>query len=236
MDFYVTLSSGPTPDFPNNQSSWSEYYLKDPIELEGEYEVALVQSVFKDVFRNSLDTINILPSNIGMEIHHFEMVANPGEDPETIIHNINKKFSTSFNSPNVPYFKLDKETLEFEIHLPENWHHFIMDIDSYNLIKDSEKLKFRNKKFYHPRHFYVFSSLVDDQVTGNTRHPLLTNFCLPETESNIVAFVPNTPFYTNVKDNLIKDINIQYSSTIYGESNLTGEIISTLHFRKVNGF
>ena len=91
MDFYVTLSGGPAPDFPNNQSSWSEYYLKEPIQLDGEYEVALVQSVFKNVFCDSLATINILPSDYGMEMHSFQMDANYDEDAETIINNFKQK-------------------------------------------------------------------------------------------------------------------------------------------------
>ena len=171
-----------------------------------------------------------------MEVHRFEMVAKPGDDPETIINNINQKFASSFSSPNVPYFTLNKDTLEFQMQLPANWHHFINEIDSFNLIQYSEKLKFRNKNFYHPRHFYVFSNLIDDQVTGNTRNPVLTNFCLPETQSNVTVYNPNAPFYVKVKDNLIKDFNIQYLSTINDISNLSGEIISTLHFRKINGF
>ena len=59
MDFYITVSSGPTSDIPGNQTSWTEYNLKEAIELEGQYEVALVQSVFKDMHTVSLATINI---------------------------------------------------------------------------------------------------------------------------------------------------------------------------------
>ena len=236
MDFYITVSSGPTSDIPGNQTSWTEYNLKEAIELEGQYEVALVQSVFKDMHTVSLATINILSSDFGMEVNRFQMLANDGDDAETIIKNLNQKMLSKFKDSHAPYFKLDNETLEFEIELPYEWDHLIIDVDTSNLSQSQEKFKFKNNKYNHPRHFYVFSNLIDYQITGNTMHPLLSNFCLSDFHSIAVAYSPNNPRYVRVKENLIKNFNIEYSPSIYSGNQLSGEIISTLHFRKKNGF
>ena len=236
MDFYVTVSNGPTPNLPGNQTAMSEFDLKEPIELVGQYEVALVQSVFKDVFSGSLATINILPPGTEMEMHRFEMVANDGDDAETIINNINYKMFLAYNLSSTPYFKLDKDTLEFKLELPEGWHQLTIDVNTNYLSQSLQNLKFKSNKFQRQRHFYVFSDLINDQITGSTCHPLLTNFCLSETNSNVVAYLENSPRYVKVKKNSIKNFNIEYSSSIYEATQLSGEIISTLHFRKINGF
>ena len=236
MDFYVTVSSGPTSGIPGNQTSWTEYDLKEPVELVGQYEVALVQSVFKDVQTGSLATINFLPNDFTMEVHRFEMLANDGDDAETFIKNLNERMLVTFTESNSPYFKLDKKTLEFEVVLPNDWHYLVMDVDNSNLSQSQEKFKFNKKTYNHPRHYYVFTNLVDDQITGNTMHPLLTNFCLSDYKSNAVAYTPNNPRYVRVKENVIKNFNIEYSPSIYSGSQLSGEIISTLHFRKKDGF
>jgi hypothetical protein len=238
MDFYVTVSSGPTPDYPGNQTAWCEYFLEKPIEMVGQYEVALVQSVFQNVFNGSLATISILPNDAGMEMHSFEMFAKDGEEVETIVRHLNKKMATAFQRPYSNFIRLNNETLEFEFDLPKDWQYFVLNVDPSHLEETQTKkfFKFKNKKFYHNRHYWVFSSLVDDQITGNTRHPLLSNLCLTEVNSNTVAHVPNSPRYIKVKDNKIESFNLEYSSSLYSQNEITGNIISTLHFRKLNGF
>ena len=89
MDFYITLTSGPTKHQPDYETTWCEYRPQKEIELVGEYEVALVQSIFKNVQSNCIATINIFPPSQNMDMFSLKINANDGESVETIIKNAN---------------------------------------------------------------------------------------------------------------------------------------------------
>ena len=91
MDFYVTLSSGPTSGFPYNNTARSQYFLHKPIEMDGEYEVALLQSVFKNVFNNKICSIKIIPFNQNSNQLCIDIIPKDGESFEDVINSINKK-------------------------------------------------------------------------------------------------------------------------------------------------
>lgn len=239
MDFFVTIPSGPTPDMPDSQTTWHELNFEKPIELEGKYEVALVQSVFKDVFTGSLATVNIFPSTSGMEMSSFDLSANDGESVEKIIERLNRKIFDEYYSKNiqVPVAQLNESKAEFTMDLPKGWQCFITDVDQNYLVAEHPYYKFKNKNYHHLRHFYVFSNLVDDQILANNqKSQVLTNFSLGEIKSNVTQYNHNLPRYVKIKDNCIKNFTIEYSSSINAPTNLKGQIISTLHFRKANGF
>ena len=59
MDFYITINNGPTKDQPDNYTAECYYTQQEPIRLDGEYEVAVVQSIFKDVHSDIIANINI---------------------------------------------------------------------------------------------------------------------------------------------------------------------------------
>lgn len=236
MDFYVTISSGPSLDFSEKQALWTEFNLKRPISLDGEYHVALVQSVFEDIYPSSIATINILPNSHNIEMFSFKMDANDGEDAKTIIDNLNKKITDSFEDNRKPKVEFNEETLEFKLDLPDGWICFLTDVDKLHLVETVESHKFLRKQFNQIRHFYVLSSLVEDQITGSEFYPLLTNICLEDVKSNFHVHVPNSPRYIKVKDNFIESFSLEYTSDINLNTQLPGKITSTLHFKKINGF
>lgn len=239
MDFYVTIPSGPTTDMPDLQANWVDLNFEKSIQLEGEYEVALVQSVFQDVFTGSLATINIFPSTLGMEMFSFELFAKDGEPVQKIVERLNQNIFDEFYSKNiqVPTAKFNESTMELSFESAEGCQIFITNVDQNHININDSIHKFKNKYFYHLRHFYVFSNLVSSQTVGsNQSSPLLTNFCLNEIKSNCVQYSHISPRYIKLKDNNIKNLNIEYSSSINSGTYLSGHIISTLHFRKKNGF
>ncbi|CAF1081865.1 unnamed protein product [Brachionus calyciflorus] len=115
-----------------------ELDLEKPVQLEGQYEVALVQSVFQDVFTGSLATLNIFPSSSGMEMSSFDLSANDGESVEKIIERLNRKIFDEFYSKNiqVPIVKLNEAKAEFTFDLPRGWQCFITDVDQNYLVAD----------------------------------------------------------------------------------------------------
>lgn len=236
MDFYFTLSSGPISDLQNNEAALSEYKLEKAIKLEEEYEVALVQSVFEDVFTGSLATFNIFPLSSSMEMHSFKLSADDGEDVEKIIKNLNSKLSDFYSNQEKPIIEYNNHLNEFYLELPKGWQHYVTDLDESFLEHSNGIFKFKNKKYFFQRHFFVFSNLIDNQVTGNSMHPLLTNFCLNEINSNFVSYTPLTPKYVKLKDKVIETFDLKYSTKLNEVSQLSGKIISTFHFRKINGF
>ena len=154
MDFYVTVSSGPTKDFPDNETSWGEYYLEKPIELVGQYEVALVQSVFENIHSNNLGTINFFPSSTDMDMMTYKITANDGDSIEKIIQNTNSKIAEMASNYNyfknnkeldqIPKIILDKDKSEFYFDLPENWQYFFTDLNGNHIY---ESYKYKNQTF-----------------------------------------------------------------------------------------
>lgn len=67
-------------------------------------------------------------------------------------------------------------------------------------------------------------------------HPLLSNFCLKDINSNCVSYTSLSPKYVKLKDKCIDQFDLTYSTNLKKITQLTRKIISTFHFRKINGF
>ena len=184
MDFYITVSSGPTPNLPNNTTTFSKYYLEKAIELDGEYEVALVQSVFKDVNCSRLATLKIYTDSVSNDDFVFYMDAEEGEEYETVLKKLNNDIWMTFHSyvykkvnssmdievsvsyDEIPTVKFDSKTNEFNFNLPKEWKYELLNQDKSKITAiEQNKFKLSDSHFYYMRHFYVLSNLVDDQVT-----------------------------------------------------------------------
>ena len=246
MDFYVTLSSGPTSGFPYNNTARSQYFLHKPIELDGEYEVALVQSVFKNVLNNKIGSFKIIPFNEKTNQLCLDIIPKDGESLEDLINSINKKIKKIYekkekdneiNQSNIPKIIFNNSTLNFTISNTSDWIIILEDIDQNFILKNNDgSFKFISSQFYYPKHFFVSTNLIDDQFYGEELYPLLTNICLSEVKSDTICHQINKPIYVRVKSKYINEIEIEYSTDLYTPSFLKGTITSTLHFRKINGF
>ena len=259
MEFYITVSSGPTSAYPFNKTSQSKYFTEKSIEFDGEYEVALVQAVFKDVHSNQLASLKILPDNENNEEFVFNIFADDGQNYDMVIDNFNSKLKQKFqnysykkkktnnqefdvtiqlNYDNVPKITLDPITMQFNLNLPENWKFEIFDENSNYLISNNSTkyYKFQSNKFNFMRHFFIISNLIDDQITGDEPTPVLTNICLTDIKSNVVVENIQNPRYIKLKKEYLTGFDLEYTSDIYSNTELKGTIISTLHFRKINGF
>ncbi|CAF1137819.1 unnamed protein product [Brachionus calyciflorus] len=148
MDFFITLTSGPTKDQPDYDTAWSEYRPQNPIKLDGEYEVALVQSVFKNVHSNCLATINIFSPSQNMDMFPLKLYAKDGQSVEAIIKNANNKLnewsSSQLVDQTIPTIVLNEENLEFSLDVPKDWTYFVMDVDKNHIEESYQK---DNKKF-----------------------------------------------------------------------------------------
>ena len=125
MDFYITINNGPTKDQPDNYTAECYYKHKEPIKLDGEYEVAVVQSIFKDVHSDIIANINIFPSSQNMDMYCIKIVANDGDTVKTIIQNTNQKLLEMslplLENQSCPKIVLNEQNLEFKLDCPEDW-------------------------------------------------------------------------------------------------------------------
>ncbi|CAF0797707.1 unnamed protein product [Brachionus calyciflorus] len=142
MDFYITLTSGPIKHQPDYETTWCEYRPQKPIELDGEYEVALVQSIFKNVQSICIATINIFPPSKNMKCYLLKYAANDGESVETIIKNANYKLMVWASSQlgGKPKIVLNEDNLEFSLDVPEGWAYYVMDVDKNHIDESYEIL------------------------------------------------------------------------------------------------
>lgn len=249
MAFYVTLSSCPTSGFPYNKPNRSQYFLHKPIELDGEYEVALVQSVFKNVFNNKICSFKIIPFNEKSNELCIDIIPKDGESFEDVINGINKKLKKIFekikekdanlfnNQSDSPKINFNSSTLNFKITNSTDYEIRLEEVDQ-NFIQrnNDDTFKFISSHFYYPKHFFVSTNLIDDQIYGEEHYPLLTNICLSDIKSDTVCHNLKNPIYVKVKSKYINEIEIEYLTDLYIPSFLKGTIVSTLHFRKLNGF
>lgn len=255
MDFFITLSSGPTPNLPYNTPSHSKYFFDKPVELDGDYEVALVQTVFKDVHSPRLANIKIYPDSTTNDEFVFSLEGLEGESFDSIVRNLNnniwmkfhsytyrKKNSSMENDSNldyneIPVVKYDSKFSIFYVKLPKDWTYKIVDIDkNYIEMLDENTFKFNGSNFYFLKHFYVLTNLIDDQLTGDEEMSILKNFVFEKISSNVTSKEFVNPQYIKVKRNFISDLSLEYTPDLMKGSFLKGSIISTLHFRKINGF
>lgn len=255
MDFYITLSSGPTPNLPFNSPTYSKYFFEKAIELDGQYEVALVQSIFKGVHTRRFASLKIYPDSKSNDefIVHFE--AENGESYDSVVRRVNNElrmvfFSYPYKKTNesmdieksfeTPYVKYDKNTYQFSFILPKEWKFLLFDVDKsrIELLKNEESNEYRfdNSHFYHFKHFYALSNLVDDQITGDEPAQILSNFVFDKISSNVASKEFAYPQYVKLSKNYISEFTLEYRSDLYKSSFFKGTIISTLHFRKINGF
>ncbi|CAF0995969.1 unnamed protein product [Brachionus calyciflorus] len=208
MDFFITLTSGPTKDQPDNDTTWCEYRPQNPIRLDGDYEVALVQSIFKKVHSDCIATINIFPPTQNMEMFPLKLYANDGESVQEIIKNANVKLfewsALQLGGQSTPNIVLNEDNFEFFLDVPEGWAYFVMDVVK-NHIEDSYQksnktyFKFKNHKFNHLRHFYVKSSLVENKELGSSESPLLGSVYIKDMISNVNRADINTPHFVKVQ-------------------------------------
>ena len=136
--------------------------------------------------------------------------------------------------------KLGEQNLEFNLDLPEDWIYFIMDVDMNYIEKSYQQdnktyFKFKNHKFYQKRDFYVRSSLLLND-SSTEKSPLLAALYIKELISNVNQADIKNPQYIEVKNQTLNQFSIEYSTDIEFQTPIKGNIISTLHFRKLHGF
>lgn len=257
MDFYINLSSSPTPNLPLNSPTYSKYFFEKAIELNGQYEVALVQSIFKGVHSSRLATLKIYPDSKSHDefVVHFE--AEDGESYESVVRKLNndlwmnfnsysyKKFNgtmdidISLNYQDIPSVKYNKKTHQITIVIPKDWKYMVTDQDKNRMTflnnEESAKFQFNDSHFYHLRHFYTLSNIVGDQLTGDEPAPILSNFVLNDICLNFASKEFEYPQYVKLSKDYISELTLEYTTDLYKSSFLEGTIISTLHFRPVNG-
>lgn len=261
MDFFVTVSSDPSSNLPENSISYAKYFLEKANEFDGQYEVALVQSVFKGFWSPRLATLKIYTNFKTNDEFNFYFEAEDGESYESVINEVNTNLSLSFqpytyrkfkthkigtvveNSEtleydDIPNIKFDRNNNEFKINLPKDWK-FDLLIEDKNQIKLTENDKiylFQGSHFFLNRHFYVLSNLIDKQLTGDESFQILSNFVFDKIYSNVALKEFEYPQYIKLSKNFKSEFSLEYRQDLNRSLFSKGTIISTLHFRKINGF
>lgn len=254
MDLYVTVSSGPTSGFPFNSTTYSQYFLEKPIQLEGEYEVALVETTFKNVFSNSLASFKFFRDENPSDGFIVNMDAKDGENFYSVIQNFNKMLSDEylklFFKTIYNYDKISSDSItipnfvylndQYELKIPIGYKIELLNIldDKLTLTKNETNVfcKFKDEKFSLPKHFFVSSDLIDDQYFGEEMFPLLTNFCLENNYNNIYSEINykfDSPKYIKVNKQTISEFDLKYFRDLHSDIYHQGTIITTLHLRKI---
>ena len=252
MSFYLTLPSNSSMQyFPNNSLSNYITKLSNTIELNGKYEMALVEIMYPVNWKLP-NHDSILIRNINKDFTKaYSIVFDALENVDEIF----KKFNLQLKNDDVLVkFAYNDITKKVEIELyPDFELEFLNDLQY--------EFGFRAKSFQSPskqygpykyiayesisshlnsvKALYIYCDIAEHQHVGDSMNSLLRNVII-ENNLKFGDYINNTftsPHYIPLKHNSFETIEIQITDDTGSKVHFSsGKIITKLHFRKVINF
>lgn len=247
--FYVTLPSNSSMDF-YPQNTLSEYItaLNDSIDLEGAYEVALVEVTYPFNWVEIKDAAIVLKN---IKINQFETIKFVF-NIEQSIHELIDYMNNLIKSKGFPVeFSYSSQTYKLSVFIPNdfgieflNGAHKELGF-AFRVAEGSPiKQQFDAAKQIPPHlnklsALFVYTDIIEYQVVGDTFAPLLRTVSVPNNLrfGDYVTHNYNQPHYVPIARSNIDNIEINIK-TDTGEAVkfIAGKVILKLHFRPISIF
>lgn len=236
---YVTLPSNSSFDyFPNNTLTSFTTKLATPLNLRGEWEVALVDILYPHSWLNVNHENNRYNFTVG------EQIIGPGRlpegqysDAESICIALNESFPGSLK--NNAQFNVNPLTYKVEAHIKTDTEVDLCAGLSQLLGFSKKNLTENTQASFLPDingglfALYVYTDIIENQRVGDVSAPLLrivpTN---PKKAGQVISHSYQMPHYMPVKTNYIDTMRIDIRSD-FGEKVpfQSGKVVVKLHFR-----
>ena len=236
---YVTLPSNSSLDyFPHNSLTSCTTKLAMPLNLRGDWEVALVDVIYSHSWLNVNSENNKYSFVVG------EQIISPGRlregqysDPESICASLNESFPGSLK--NNAQFTINPVTCKVEAHIKPNVEIELNEGLAQLLGFSNRTLTGNTQASFLPDingglfALYVYTDIIENQRVGDVSAPLLrivpTN---PKKAGMVITHSYQMPHYMPIKTNYIDTIQIDIRSD-FGEKVpfQSGKVVVKLHFR-----
>lgn len=235
MSFYVTLISDSSLHFfPNNKISQFTTQLPSPINLNGEWEVALVDFIYPHTWYNVRRDNNLFGFELGDGILEGRRV--PPGCYETIPDLIKGMTLTSHkNKIEFNYHPITKRvTIKTDKKSKVILHEGIAELLGF---EPGQYAGFQQSPFVSDPNtsfpvMYVYCDLVEPQIVGDVQAPLLKIVTVQGKDSEIINVHYPRPFYLPVIrqhfQTIQVDIRLHSGSLVPFER---GKVFAVLHFR-----
>ena len=244
MSFFITLPSNSSQTvYEKNTQARFKTKLKNPIYLDGSYEVALVEILYPISSKYRPDgIIKISTDDVSID---YKLEFFKDENLSDLINRMNNDFKL-FNlniSPTIEYHFISKRIYLF---IPENVGisfmnniHETLGFDKSEYIginnitiKSSEIITQCNSE---NSNFYIYSDIIEYQIVGNDQSPLLRIIHIDDVKKglNFASKIFDSPHYIPVSRNNIDVIEIEIRNNLGSLVYFTkGEVVVKLHFKR----
>ena len=244
MSIYVTLPSNSSKtDFPDNTLTHFRTTLKNPLRLNGNYEVALAQILFPKNWKYRPDGRILVETPDGV----IEVIVefNVWESLNHLLTQLTTKMLLYGISAE---FKYDQNTSKIFISVPPEISLLLTDginnIFGFNDIKldSADKNIFFsdvpiNFNLNNINSVYVYSDICEFQLVGDTEAPLLQVVSTNNSIENYVEKIFDSPHYIPLARNNLETIEIDIRCDLGKPIQFqSGKVVVKLHFRKKSFF
>jgi len=245
MSFYVTLPSNSSQaDFPENSLTHYTTRLKNPLRLNGNYEVALAQILFPKNWNYREDSRIRILSPAGEHVVTIKFVV--WETLDELINTFNKN---TVNTKTGIEMKYDINTSRiFLVVSPEcklifdngintffGFNKTVLEGTNKNYVFYSDEVVNSELNLIHS--LYVYLDICKYQLVGDTEAPLLQVVSTNSVTDNYVEQIFDSPHYVPIARNNLETIEVDIRSDAGKPIQFhSGKVIVKLHFRKINYF
>lgn len=256
MSFYVTLPSNSSMSvYKNNLISDYKTDLLVPLKLDGSWEVALTKIIYRnslstnigflDIFNKTDKTLNSIP----IEIEQSQTFLDAFKGLEAIVSRANNLLKGITDNKKVLEIKVTDSTEEksgilgsVEIILHESFQltfrgtiSKVLNLSPSSIfdINKPFRVDLLNEKVLVNEAFFVYTDIIEEQIVGDTKAPLLDTVALKGDIDEAITVDFLNPHYVNLIKSDIPSIHITIKDSA-GENihfkNLA-KVIVKLHFR-----
>ena len=242
MSFYITLPSNSSfKDFPSNTLTQYTTRLKNPLRLDGNYEVALAQILFPKNWKYRDDGIIELSNpkkSVQIKVQFLVY-----ETLKQLLVRLNNLFAASgihaeleFNNNNNKVYLLIAVQCKFRFLNNTNEVFGFKTREFVGSDKNYAADKQITNRINNVNSLYIYSDICEYQIVGDTEAPLLQVVSAIENNSEYyIEKIFDSPHYVPLArsnlENITIDIRNDLGNPIQFES---GRVVVKLHFRKRN--
>ena len=250
MSFYVTLPSNSSRrEFPDNSLTHYTTKLRNPIKLEGQYEVSLVEMIYPKNWKYRNDAnIRLYQNNNSNEFTIIKVQFFVNETLKELLARLNNLFSISDTAAEIEYHD---QSGKIFILLPENaklvFEDGIESVFGFNNFEFTGSLKENkelivfysenvvNSKLNNINSLYIYTDIVEYQIVGDVNAPLLQVVSTGNEANSLIEKIYDSPHYIPVMRSNIETIEIDIRSDLGEKIQFqSGQVIIKLHFRRKN--